>query len=406
MDVSDANTYFEWKVNNYWMQKWKSAKYQKGFLSPTFNAIGGEWNIGIYPNGWTKEGTADLDIRCTSIESDEKEINICHYIEIKALNHCQLCFDGKRVKKGDDVPCNSPFKWNDIKNESQITIGIKIWRKGSIEKNEARLVSNIYSEKMRKLHNESSQTKKENQELKQVIEANRDEKRETKSQMESLARENEEITTKLDNEIAAKERMIKLQNECNETIRSLQKQSKQMSDEKRNEKSENVSLRRENQEITSKLKDFAMRDLKQQQHIKKLQKETRGMRAELDKIAMKEIKTLDVTQEIVIDEETMQKQKEFDEQMQMDEKRLNEWKCDSILIQNECKSEQKENEFETDNNETTTHLLNRFMECKTLCDKQQIRMENVIMYCSKLNKIKKILKKESVRCNQLVEERK
>eukprot|EP01083_Nonionella_stella_P170894 582636_1 len=27
MDVSDANTYFEWKVNNYWMQKWKNAKY-------------------------------------------------------------------------------------------------------------------------------------------------------------------------------------------------------------------------------------------------------------------------------------------------------------------------------------------------------------------------------------------
>eukprot|EP01083_Nonionella_stella_P139699 426689_1 len=255
--------------------------------------------------------------------------------------------------------------------------------------------------------------KKENQELKQVIEANRDEKRETKRQMVSLRQKNEEITSKLEdlgkkmhNEIAAKERMIKLQNECNETIRSLQKQSKQMSDEKRNEKSENVSLRRENQEITSKLKEFAMRDLKQQQHIKKLQNETQRMRAELDKIAMKEIKTLDVTQEIVIDEETMQKQKEFDEQMQMDEKRLNEWKCDSILIQNECKSEQKENAFQTDNNQMTTHLLNRFMECKTLCDKQQIRMENVIMYCSKLNKIKKILKKESVRCNQLVEERK
>eukprot|EP01083_Nonionella_stella_P182707 658077_1 len=350
MDVSDANTYFEWKVNNYWMQKWKSAKYQKGFLSPTFNAIGGEWNIGIYPNGWTKEGTADLDIRCTSIESDEKEINICHYIEIKALNHCQLCFDGKRVKKGDDVPCNSPFKWNDIKNESQITIGIKIWRKGSIEKNEARLVSNIYSEKMRKLHNESSQTKKENQELKQVIEANRDEKGETKRQL--------------------------------------------------------ASLMRENKEITSKLQDFAMRDLKQQQQITKLQNETERMRAEFERIAMKEIKAFDVAQNIVITEEIVQKQNEFDAQMRMDEQRLNEWKCDSILIQNECKSEQKENEFETDNNETTTHLLNRFMECKTLCDKQQIRMENVIMYCSKLNKIKKILKKESVRCNQLVEERK
>eukprot|EP01083_Nonionella_stella_P153314 492446_1 len=128
MDVSDANTYFEWKVNNYLMQKWKNAKYGKRFISPAFNAIGGEWRIGIYPNGWTKEGTADLYIWCQSIASDETEINICHYIEIKALNHCQICFDGKRVKKGEYVPCNSPFKWNDIKNESQITIGIKIWR--------------------------------------------------------------------------------------------------------------------------------------------------------------------------------------------------------------------------------------------------------------------------------------
>eukprot|EP01083_Nonionella_stella_P150353 478871_1 len=100
MDVSDANTYFEWKVNNYWMQKWKNAKYKKSFFSPRFNSIGGKWKIGIYPNGWTKEGTADLDISCKSIESDEKEINVCHYGEIKALNYCQISFDGKRVKKG------------------------------------------------------------------------------------------------------------------------------------------------------------------------------------------------------------------------------------------------------------------------------------------------------------------
>eukprot|EP01083_Nonionella_stella_P246189 855044_1 len=99
------------------------------------------------------------------------------------------------------------------------------------------------------------------------------------------------------------------------------------------------SLTRENQEITSKLKEFAMRDLKQQQHIKKLQKETQRTRAELQGIAMKEIKTFDVAQEIVIDEDTMQKQKQFDAKMQMNEQRLNEWKSDSILIQNELQSE-------------------------------------------------------------------
>eukprot|EP01083_Nonionella_stella_P071887 193394_1 len=33
MDLSDANTYFEWKVNNYLIQKWKNAKYKEGFAS-------------------------------------------------------------------------------------------------------------------------------------------------------------------------------------------------------------------------------------------------------------------------------------------------------------------------------------------------------------------------------------
>eukprot|EP01083_Nonionella_stella_P058653 153604_1 len=41
MALSEANTYFEWKVNNYWMQKWKNAKYKTRFISPQFNAIGG-----------------------------------------------------------------------------------------------------------------------------------------------------------------------------------------------------------------------------------------------------------------------------------------------------------------------------------------------------------------------------
>eukprot|EP01083_Nonionella_stella_P199303 730906_1 len=104
MDVSDANTYFEWKVSNYWMQKWKTAKYKKGFLSPIFNAIGAEWYIGMYPNGWTTEGEAELEIVCQSIKSVfEKGINFCHYIGIKELNHCQICFDGKTVKKGESA---------------------------------------------------------------------------------------------------------------------------------------------------------------------------------------------------------------------------------------------------------------------------------------------------------------
>eukprot|EP01083_Nonionella_stella_P175304 610103_1 len=40
MDVSDGNTYFEWKVSNELIQQWKSAQYKKVFHSPRFNAVG------------------------------------------------------------------------------------------------------------------------------------------------------------------------------------------------------------------------------------------------------------------------------------------------------------------------------------------------------------------------------
>eukprot|EP01083_Nonionella_stella_P152873 490486_1 len=62
MDVSDENTYFEWKVSNYLIQQWKSAKYKKVFFSPRFNAMGFELYFGICPNGWSKEGSALLQL--------------------------------------------------------------------------------------------------------------------------------------------------------------------------------------------------------------------------------------------------------------------------------------------------------------------------------------------------------
>eukprot|EP01083_Nonionella_stella_P164875 547105_1 len=122
MDASNANTYFEWKVNNHLMQQWKNAKHKKVFHSPQFNAIGAEWYVGIYPNGWQTEGTAHLYICCHSTESDEDEIYLCHYISIESLNHYQIKFDGDAVKKGAIRTCDSPFKWNDIQNESEMTI--------------------------------------------------------------------------------------------------------------------------------------------------------------------------------------------------------------------------------------------------------------------------------------------
>eukprot|EP01083_Nonionella_stella_P275904 937157_1 len=100
MDVSDDKTYFEWKVNQHWMQKWKNAQYKHAFWSPSFNAIGAEWSLRIFPNGWSTKGEAELDIYCLSIESDEKEINLSRFIAIESMNHHQTHFDGNSIKKG------------------------------------------------------------------------------------------------------------------------------------------------------------------------------------------------------------------------------------------------------------------------------------------------------------------
>eukprot|EP01083_Nonionella_stella_P190155 704392_1 len=139
MDVSDDNTYFEWKVNQHWMQRWENAQYKHDFYSPMFNAIGAEWQLRIYPNGWTTRGDAALYIYCVSIETDEKEmatiIAFSHYIDIESMNYCQIHFDGNTIQEGGLIACTSPFKWNDIQNQSEMTICVKIWKTGSIEEN-------------------------------------------------------------------------------------------------------------------------------------------------------------------------------------------------------------------------------------------------------------------------------
>eukprot|EP01083_Nonionella_stella_P126195 381827_1 len=136
MDVSDDKTYFEWKVSHHWMRRWKNAQYKDSFSSPLFTSIGAEWQLRIYPNGWSTDGEAELDIVCHSSESDEKEINFSHFIQIESMNYGQAYFDGNTIKKGGCMTCTSPFKLNDIQNESEMRICVKIWKTGSKEKNE------------------------------------------------------------------------------------------------------------------------------------------------------------------------------------------------------------------------------------------------------------------------------
>eukprot|EP01083_Nonionella_stella_P223204 795708_1 len=157
MDFSDDKEYFEWKVHTHWLKKWKHAEYAQEFFGPKFNAIGAEWQLRIYPNGYRSKGHAALYIYCTDIKSDETKIYFSHFIHIESIKHYQTHLNGSSIKKGSWVQCNSPFKFDDIQNESKMSIYVKIWKKGSIGTNESQLVSNIYLEKMKKLQDECSE---------------------------------------------------------------------------------------------------------------------------------------------------------------------------------------------------------------------------------------------------------
>eukprot|EP01083_Nonionella_stella_P304936 1061845_1 len=180
MDVSDENTYFEWRVSNDLIQQWKSAKYKEVFFSPVFNAVGAVSYLGIYPNGFYSEGTAYLYMRST----DTKEIVFGYYIGIEAFNHYQTKFEKNKMENGAII-FNSPFQWNDIQNKSEITIGIKIWEAGSIENNEARLISSICS-KMMKLHEEYSEKFDNFQNENEVLEDGIERKSNQIARMESI----------------------------------------------------------------------------------------------------------------------------------------------------------------------------------------------------------------------------
>eukprot|EP01083_Nonionella_stella_P058656 153620_1 len=147
MDVTEGNEFFEWTVSNYMLQKWRNAKQKDKFYSPSFKAIGAEWRLRVIPNGWTTEGIAEVDLQCKSIESDEKEINVCHYADIVTLDYCQIHLKGTTAKASDWFEFNSPFKLNDIENESAMTFCIKSWRQECIDKEEVQSLSHLYAKK-------------------------------------------------------------------------------------------------------------------------------------------------------------------------------------------------------------------------------------------------------------------
>eukprot|EP01083_Nonionella_stella_P089641 250186_1 len=350
MDVSDGNTTFEWKVNNHLIEQWKNAKYKKGFISPLFNAIGAQWFLQIHPNGRSTKGTADLYICCRSIKSGEKEINVCHSIaiEIEGLGYSDKAFHDT-IKKHASIKCNSPFKLRAIQKECGIIMCITICETGSHDTNEVSIS---------KLHDKQNTCIVQNNNHKQHNEDVKEEEEAKGSAMRVVLRH---------------------------TVVNL--------------KSQLTALQCEHEALGSKLKVLAMSDLKKQQEIVRIKQEHEEIKAKHRRVAMTEIKSFEPSQEISIDNHIVKKQQGFDDKILMNEKRLHKWKADLELIKRQLKYEEKDS---VDQN--TEHVLKRFMECKILCDQQELRMDNVFMHCTELNEMAKILKKERKRCNEIVRE--
>eukprot|EP01083_Nonionella_stella_P249441 862528_1 len=156
MDVSTSDTLFEWKITKHFLQKWKNAKKGECFYSPIFNAIGHEWELWIYPNGKDAEGTAHLKIICNDLKKGDC-VSVCYYTDTIGLDSdvCQIGLE-KTIKKTEDenvtwIVCGPPFNFNDIQNQSEINIAIRLRRTELMNKDQLRSIANLYSNQNKKI---------------------------------------------------------------------------------------------------------------------------------------------------------------------------------------------------------------------------------------------------------------
>eukprot|EP01083_Nonionella_stella_P154890 499623_1 len=138
--------YIEWKITKHFLQTWKNAKKGDNFLSPWFNAIGYKWRLWIYPNGEHTEGTACLKILSHGLATGDC-VSVCYYTDTIGLDSdvCQIGLE-KTIKWTDYglvnmIECDPPFKSNDIQNQSEINIAIKLLKTKSMNKDQMRSIA-------------------------------------------------------------------------------------------------------------------------------------------------------------------------------------------------------------------------------------------------------------------------
>eukprot|EP01083_Nonionella_stella_P071889 193396_1 len=86
MDLSDANTYFEWKVNNYLIQKWKNAKYKEGFASQKCSKL----NV-------IKKPLKKESVRCNQMVDGKKKERRDLYAKYKTLRIKRMKIHGQWI---------------------------------------------------------------------------------------------------------------------------------------------------------------------------------------------------------------------------------------------------------------------------------------------------------------------
>eukprot|EP01083_Nonionella_stella_P200197 733406_1 len=139
MDVRTSDTLFEWKITKHFLQKWKNAKKGELFCSPDFDAIGYQWRLLMYPNGMDTEGTARLAILCLYLAKGDC-VSVCYYTDTIGLDSdvCQIGLEKtfKNTHHSNRFVCDPPFKLNDLQNQSEINIAIKLWKTKSMNKDQ------------------------------------------------------------------------------------------------------------------------------------------------------------------------------------------------------------------------------------------------------------------------------
>eukprot|EP01083_Nonionella_stella_P125467 379517_1 len=175
-NYQNKNGFIEWKINRNLMHQFKNANDRQMFHSPQFKTIDGTiWRIRFYPynKAYISSGECTLCVECVKLSAKKRRIGVNFSFNIMELDWCADYAD-TFDKDGCARGCVKSLKPEQLNNLGVMTVKCSVeetmdvrdensyfeWKvlNYGFDKNEARLVSNIYSEKEMKLRQENSET--------------------------------------------------------------------------------------------------------------------------------------------------------------------------------------------------------------------------------------------------------